>query len=100
VPRPHRPEGLRQAASLGARRRRAPSVTARDRTQTSATTPERSPRPISGLAYEHGERCDALGCLKPDQRTALVLFSLGYSYAEVGALKRWTYLLEGEPPDQ
>jgi RNA polymerase sigma factor (sigma-70 family) len=29
--------------------------------------------------------------LKPDERTALGLFALGYSYAEIAAAKGWTY---------
>ena len=29
--------------------------------------------------------------LKPDQRTALILLGLGCSYAEIGALRGWTY---------
>ena len=33
----------------------------------------------------------ALGALKPDERLAIVLQALGYSYAEIGELYGWTY---------
>jgi RNA polymerase sigma factor (sigma-70 family) len=33
----------------------------------------------------------ALARLKPDERTALLLFALGYSYVEIAALCDWTY---------
>jgi RNA polymerase sigma factor (sigma-70 family) len=33
----------------------------------------------------------ALARLKPDQRTALLLLGLGYSYEEIGELRGWTY---------
>ena len=33
----------------------------------------------------------ALGALKPDERLAIVLQALGYSYAEIGELCGWTY---------
>jgi DNA-directed RNA polymerase specialized sigma24 family protein len=32
-----------------------------------------------------------LGCLKPDQRTALILQAAGYSYAEIGAGCAWSH---------
>ncbi len=34
---------------------------------------------------------DALEALKPDQRTALLLFGLGCSYREIAARQGWTY---------
>lgn len=40
---------------------------------------------------QHVQRCAALDCLTPDQRSALVLFAAGYSYAEIGALRNWSY---------
>jgi RNA polymerase sigma factor (sigma-70 family) len=33
----------------------------------------------------------ALAQLKPDQRTALLMFALGYSYAEIAERRGWTY---------
>jgi RNA polymerase sigma factor (sigma-70 family) len=44
---------------------------------------------------ESGERTarslEALGALKPDERTALLLKAQGYSYAEIGRRQNWTY---------
>jgi RNA polymerase sigma factor (sigma-70 family) len=40
---------------------------------------------------EHAETVRRLEALKPDQRTALILFGLGCSYGEIGALRGWTY---------
>jgi DNA-directed RNA polymerase specialized sigma24 family protein len=37
------------------------------------------------------EARERLGTLKPAERTALVLFGLGYTYREIGELTRWTY---------
>jgi RNA polymerase sigma factor (sigma-70 family) len=37
---------------------------------------------------EHRRR--AIDTLKPDQRTALLLFALGYSYREIATLRGWT----------
>lgn len=34
---------------------------------------------------------DAMAALKPDERTALVLLGLGYSYKEIMQLQGWTY---------
>lgn len=34
---------------------------------------------------------EAMAKLKPDQRTALVLLAMGYSYKEIGELNDWTY---------
>ncbi len=36
------------------------------------------------------QRRAALAHLKPDQRAALIMFGLGYSYAEIAALRGWT----------
>jgi DNA-directed RNA polymerase specialized sigma24 family protein len=33
----------------------------------------------------------AIGRLIPDERDALVLFGLGYSYREIARLRGWTY---------
>lgn len=33
----------------------------------------------------------AIGHLAPDERDALILFGLGYSYREIGDLRGWTY---------
>lgn len=37
------------------------------------------------------EAAARLARLKPDERTALALQAAGYSYAEIGAMKNWTY---------
>ena len=40
----------------------------------------------------------ALATLKPDERLAIVLYALGYSYAEIGELRGWTHTkLERQP---
>lgn len=53
------------------------------------------PTPEPGERVEAHELSDqrrrALACLKPDQRTALLLFGLGYSYAEIAELRGWTH---------
>jgi DNA-directed RNA polymerase specialized sigma24 family protein len=45
-------------------------------------------------AAERAERCAAelvaIDRLKPDERTALLLFGLGYSYAEIAETQGWT----------
>ncbi|HET9185844.1 MAG TPA: sigma factor-like helix-turn-helix DNA-binding protein, partial [Solirubrobacterales bacterium] len=40
---------------------------------------------------EHRERLRRFARLKPDERSALILFGLGYSYREIGARRGWTY---------
>jgi DNA-directed RNA polymerase specialized sigma24 family protein len=44
---------------------------------------------------EQADRCRAdlaaIDRLKPDERTALILFGLGYSYREIGELRSWTH---------
>ena len=37
------------------------------------------------------ERHNALSALKPDERRALVMFGLGYSYSEIGEALGWTH---------
>lgn len=37
------------------------------------------------------EFCAAWSMLKPDQRTVLLLFALGYTYREIAARQGWTY---------
>lgn len=39
----------------------------------------------------HAGRRGALMELKPDERSALILLGLGYSYAEIGQLRGWTH---------
>jgi len=39
---------------------------------------------------EHEATVGALERLKPDERTALLMFGLGCSYAEIGELRGWT----------
>ena len=36
-------------------------------------------------------RLRRLACLRPDQRTALLLRAAGYSYREIGQRRGWTY---------
>jgi DNA-directed RNA polymerase specialized sigma24 family protein len=50
------------------------------------------PDPLRSLerADRHSARKEALTRLKPDERTALVLFGLGYSYREIRELRGWT----------
>ena len=52
-------------------------------------------RPGPADRAERRERVEAtaraLAALKPDERLAIVLQALGYSYAEIGALCGWTY---------
>jgi RNA polymerase sigma factor (sigma-70 family) len=55
---------------------------------------ESVPSPITGpeeLAIRRDGARRRLGCLKPDQRTALILQAAGYSYAEIGAGLGWSY---------
>jgi DNA-directed RNA polymerase specialized sigma24 family protein len=40
---------------------------------------------------EHAETVRRFEALKPDERTALMLFGLGCSYREIGELRGWTY---------
>jgi DNA-directed RNA polymerase specialized sigma24 family protein len=37
------------------------------------------------------EARERLAQLKPDERTALLLFGLGYSYHEIGERRGWSY---------
>jgi RNA polymerase sigma factor (sigma-70 family) len=58
-------------------------------------------RPLPDLAPGPGERAERgeevaklsglIEELKPDERTALILFGLGCSYAEIARLRGWTY---------
>lgn len=54
-----------------------------------------SERPEPAECVERKERVDAffraLGELKPDQRTALLLLGLGYSYREIGERQSWSH---------
>lgn len=51
------------------------------------------PGPLEALDRRDrvGEAAALLGGLKRDQRTALLLQAAGYSYAEIAALRSWTY---------
>ena len=87
------------AWKLGARRRRCealvalcptdssdgerPALTALDQRPGPFERAERSEHLISRIAL--------LGRLKPDERTAIVLFALGYSYREIMARQGWTH---------
>jgi DNA-directed RNA polymerase specialized sigma24 family protein len=55
---------------------------------------ESVPSPITGpeeLAIRRDGARRRLACLKPDQRTALILQAAGYSYTEIGARRGWSY---------
>jgi RNA polymerase sigma factor (sigma-70 family) len=41
-------------------------------------------------SQHHADLLGELEALKPDQRSALVLFAAGYSYAEIGERRGWT----------
>jgi len=87
------------AWKLGARRRRCEALVALS--PTDAPDGERPalialderPGPLERAERsEHlAERRSALAQLKPDERTALLLFALGYSYREIAARQGWTY---------
>lgn len=55
------------------------------------TDPESDPLDAAEAAELHRCRVEALEELKPDERSALLLLGLGCSYAEIGALRGWTY---------
>ncbi len=48
-------------------------------------------RPGPAEQLELAERIELLEALKPDERAALVLFALGYSYKEIAARQGWTF---------
>jgi RNA polymerase sigma factor (sigma-70 family) len=52
--------------------------------------PGRSPQEAAELAELVGEVRGKLACLKPQERRALSLLALGYSYAEIGEITGWT----------
>jgi RNA polymerase sigma factor (sigma-70 family) len=55
--------------------------------------PSESPGPceLALRAADLAERERLVGELKPDERTALLLLGLGYSYEEIGRGRGWTY---------
>lgn len=88
-----------RAWKLGARRRRREALVAlsptdaADGERPALTAIDERPGPL--------ERCERsehlassialLACLKPDERTAIVLFALGFSYREIMARQGWTH---------
>lgn len=51
----------------------------------------RGPSEFAELESELSERRELLACLKPDERRAIVLVGLGYSYKEIGERCGWTH---------
>lgn len=49
------------------------------------------PLEIAVAKVEHDRRVTLLDKLKPDERTALLLNGVGYSYLEIASLRGWTY---------
>ncbi len=76
-------------------RRQWASIHAGDNGQVEVGEMDVPPSPADSLPSERVEdRLDArerMAQLKPDERKALVLLSLGYSYAEIGEANGWTY---------
>ncbi len=87
------------AWKLGARRRRCEALVALDSTgapdgeRPALTAVDERPGPAERAERSErlAERRFALARLKPDERTALTLFALGYSYREIAARQGWTY---------
>ena len=52
---------------------------------------ELDPAELTERAEAAAERARALAALKPDERTALVLFGAGLRYREIAERRRWTY---------
>lgn len=52
--------------------------------------PDLDPALLTLRAEHRADRRAALGRLKPDERTALLLFGLGLSYREIAEQKHWT----------
>jgi DNA-directed RNA polymerase specialized sigma24 family protein len=82
----------------GKRRRSHPDRHAGQETERGAgeigSVLEAIPCPITGpeeLAIRRDGARRRLGCLKPDQRTALILQAAGYSYHEIAAGLGWSY---------
>lgn len=63
------------------------------RGRTLIAVPCERPGPAERVARDEDvARClAALAALKPDERRALLLAGLGYSYHEIGAIQGWTY---------
>jgi RNA polymerase sigma factor (sigma-70 family) len=87
------------AWKLGARRRRCEALVAltctdsADDERPALTVLDERPGPAERAErFEHLTGCIALlQRLKPDERTAIVLHALGYSYREIMAHQGWTY---------
>jgi DNA-directed RNA polymerase specialized sigma24 family protein len=56
-----------------------------------AVSPVPDPAEVAERAERVAEGFAALAELKPAERTAIWFQALGYSYAEIGQLRRWTY---------
>jgi RNA polymerase sigma factor (sigma-70 family) len=76
------------------RRPRLPLTTTDSGPEAEAVeVPDERPEPAA-LAERHdldARTRSSLARLKPDERTALILFGLGCSYREIGELRGWTY---------
>ena len=70
---------------------------ARERALGSGAEPDwfqsRGPGPLESAERREADhdRVARLAALKPDERAAIVLQAGGYSYAEIGAMRGWTY---------
>jgi RNA polymerase sigma factor (sigma-70 family) len=53
--------------------------------------PDLDPARLTERADQQAERLAALGRLKPDERSALLLLGLGLSYREIAERRAWTY---------
>lgn len=67
------------------------SVSAGEAGGVPVTEPDSGPAELAERAEEAERVLAAIECLAPDERTALILFGLGCSYAEIARLRGWTY---------
>jgi RNA polymerase sigma factor (sigma-70 family) len=70
-----------------------PSTDAAEERPWVEALPSEAPEPceLAIRAAEVAERRGLIAELKPDERTALLLLGLGYSYEEIGTGRGWTY---------
>jgi RNA polymerase sigma factor (sigma-70 family) len=77
-------------ALYGQRRRRARPVGPL-RLERAAAGPGRPPQELCEVAEQAARLRRDLAALKPDQRRALALLALGYTYAEIGEICDWSW---------
>lgn len=73
------------------RRRRAELLCSGQPMAAFMAAESRSPAEILEAAEEARRLGEAMSALKPDERRALALLALGYTYAEIGELTGWTH---------